>query len=149
MSRTPCWRRRKKNRQCTWRKPQGPVSVCEGSCASYAKGGGGAIVNLASVVAIRSEPNFGAHCESKAGVLRLTRSMVVEWSPLRIRVNSVLPGSVDTPMKWRWVHPDDVDAVREAAASLVPLGRMADPAEIAQRCLGFVARLPPLLQGVF
>jgi NAD(P)-dependent dehydrogenase (short-subunit alcohol dehydrogenase family) len=60
--------------------------------------GGGSIVNIASVAAIASAPGFAAYSASKGGVLSLTRALAVEWAPHNIRVNSVSPGTIDTPL---------------------------------------------------
>lgn len=94
--------------------------------------GGGAIVNVASVLALRSSPGFGVYCASKAGILGLTRSMVLEWSPLGIRVNCVLPGAVDTSLMWRYTATADLASAHEIAARRNPLGRIATPDEIAE-----------------
>jgi NAD(P)-dependent dehydrogenase (short-subunit alcohol dehydrogenase family) len=112
--------------------------------------GGGSIVNIASVSALRSEPNFGAYCASKAGVLGLTRSMVVEWSPLGIRINCLLPGPVDAPMKWRWVpKEEDISKVRQNSSDLVPLGRIGDPQEIAEGALWLCSPSATFTSGCF
>jgi len=97
--------------------------------------GRGSIVNISSVIALRSELYFGAYCASNAGILGLTRSMVIEWAPRGIRVNCILPGPIDTPMKWRYVKENEVEDVRRAAERSVPLGRIGYPDEIAQGAL--------------
>jgi len=61
---------------------------------------GGAIVNLASVHALETEPNVAPYAAAKAALLSLTRSSAIEAAPKGIRVNAVLPGAVDTPMLW-------------------------------------------------
>lgn len=60
--------------------------------------GGGSIVNIASIAARAAAPGFAAYSASKGGVLSLTRALAVEWAPHRIRVNSVSPGTIDTPL---------------------------------------------------
>jgi NAD(P)-dependent dehydrogenase (short-subunit alcohol dehydrogenase family) len=61
---------------------------------------GGAIVNVASVHAIETEPMVSSYAAAKAGLLSLTRSAALEGKPKGIRVNAVLPGAIDTPMLW-------------------------------------------------
>jgi NAD(P)-dependent dehydrogenase (short-subunit alcohol dehydrogenase family) len=61
---------------------------------------GGAIVNLASVHALETEPNVAPYAAAKAALLSLTRSAAIEAGPKGLRVNAVLPGAVDTPMLW-------------------------------------------------
>jgi len=61
---------------------------------------GGAIVNVASIHAIETEPKVAPYAAAKAALVSLTRSAALEGAPLGIRVNAVLPGAVDTPMLW-------------------------------------------------
>lgn len=61
---------------------------------------GGAIVNIASVHAIETEPMVASYAAAKAALLSLTRSAAIEGKPKGIRVNAVLPGAIDTPMLW-------------------------------------------------
>jgi NAD(P)-dependent dehydrogenase (short-subunit alcohol dehydrogenase family) len=61
---------------------------------------GGAIVNVASVHAIETEPMVASYAAAKAAMLSLTRSAALEGKPKGIRVNAVLPGAIDTPMLW-------------------------------------------------
>lgn len=62
---------------------------------------GSAIVNVASIHAVETEPAVAPYAASKAAVVSLTRSAAIEGRPRGIRVNAVLPGAVDTPMLWR------------------------------------------------
>lgn len=61
---------------------------------------GGAIVNVASIHAIETEPLVAPYAAAKAALLSLTRSAALEGKPKGIRINAVLPGAVDTPMLW-------------------------------------------------
>ena len=61
---------------------------------------GGAIVNVASIHAVETEPDVAPYAAAKAAIVSLTRSAANEGKPLGIRVNAVLPGAVDTPMQW-------------------------------------------------
>ena len=62
------------------------------------KRGGGAIVNVASVQGLQSQPNVAAYSASKGGIIAMTRTMALDHAKDNIRVNSICPGSVDTPM---------------------------------------------------
>jgi NAD(P)-dependent dehydrogenase (short-subunit alcohol dehydrogenase family) len=62
--------------------------------------GGGAIVNIASVHAIETEPMVASYAAAKAALLSLTRSAALEGKPKNIRVNAIVPGAIDTPMLW-------------------------------------------------
>ena len=99
--------------------------------------GGGSIVNTASVLALSSLPNSGVYSASKAGILGLTRSMAIEWGSLGIRINCILPGSTDTDMMWMGLRPDEIPAERRRVEDATPLGRVADPAEIAEATVWF------------
>lgn len=93
-------------------------------------GGGGAIVNNASIAGLVGFPLAGAYTASKHGVVGLTRSVALECAAEGIRVNAVCPGIIDTPMVTRATGGDAA-----AAAALVagePVGRMGTPEEIAE-----------------
>jgi NAD(P)-dependent dehydrogenase (short-subunit alcohol dehydrogenase family) len=59
---------------------------------------GGSIVNIASTHPLRAQPNYFAYAVAKGGLLALTTSMAVDFGPRHIRVNSICPGNIDTPM---------------------------------------------------
>ena len=82
----------------------------------------GAIVNVASIAASTPAAGFPHYSASKAGVLGLSRSIALEVADRGIRVNVVAPGAVDTPMLAR--NPN------RTSDSSIPLGRMAQPAEL-------------------
>jgi NAD(P)-dependent dehydrogenase (short-subunit alcohol dehydrogenase family) len=95
--------------------------------AMIAAGRPGAIVNLASS-AIRGDARGVHYSASKAGVLGLTRAMALALAPHRIRVNAIAPGLTDTRQP-RYGNTEEQLAVR---AREIPLGRMAQPEEIAR-----------------
>lgn len=110
-------------------------------CAKYAiphlrAAGGGAIVNIASTFGLVGAHNAPAYCASKGGVIALTRQLAVDYAPDGIRVNCLCPGYVDTDLGGRRARMDPVAAdralaERERAAALQPIGRQAQPDEIA------------------
>ncbi len=96
-----------------------------------AMGRGGSIVNTASVMAVRAAPGMGAYAASKHGVLGLTRAAALDHAAAGIRVNALLPGAVRTPMLTERAFP--ANPGYEAMATAVhPLGRLAEPEEIAE-----------------
>lgn len=87
---------------------------------------GGAIVNVASINALRGKFGQSNYAASKAGVIGFTRAIARELGRDRIRVNAVAPGFVDTPMTGRLPR-----GIVDAAIAETVLGRMATPDEIA------------------
>ena len=99
--------------------------------------GGGAIVNLASVQGHACQQNVAAYVATKGAIHALTRAMALDHAADNIRVNSVSPGSVRTPMlelaARRFDGPDaDIDAVFARFGQAHPLGRIAEPEEVAE-----------------
>src|SRR5579883_1064368 len=88
----------------------------------------GAIVHVASIASRHPQTWSGAYSVSKAGVVMLSQQLALEWGPAGIRSNVVSPGLVRTPMSEPFYRIEDVARRR---AELVPLGRVAAPADIA------------------
>jgi NAD(P)-dependent dehydrogenase (short-subunit alcohol dehydrogenase family) len=95
--------------------------------------GGGTIVNVSSVQALASQQNVLAYTVSKHGLLGLTRSIAMDFAKQNIRANAVCPGTVDTPMlAWAASLDPKPSSVYEACNQMHPLGRIAQPVEIAE-----------------
>jgi glucose 1-dehydrogenase len=92
------------------------------------QGGPGVVVNISSVHEDWPMPGNVAYCASKGGMRMLTRTAGVELGPHNIRVVNVGPGAVATPINRSTL--DDPEKLKELKAA-IPLGRVADPAEIA------------------
>ena len=93
----------------------------------------GNIINVSSVTGLRSFPGVLAYCVSKAGVDQLTRCAALELAPKGVRVNAVNPGVVVTEIHKRGgMADDDYANFLEHSKSTHPLGRVGDPAEIAE-----------------
>ncbi|MEU3609632.1 SDR family oxidoreductase [Streptomyces sp. NPDC035033] len=92
---------------------------------------GGSITMIGSVSGTRPSPGSAAYGAAKAGLENLARSMAVEWAPL-VRVNTLVLGMVRTELAH--LHYGDEDGVA-AVARTVPLGRLADPADIGDACV--------------
>ncbi len=99
-----------------------------------AEGHGGAIINIASVAALNPSPTLTAYCASKAAVMHMTKCFALELAPLGIRVTSIAPGLVDTPIWGKGMgDPAILDhGLRDQFATTVPLGRMATPEDVAK-----------------
>ena len=105
--------------------------------------GGGSIVNIASVSGVRATPNAAAYGAAKAGLLNLTQTLAVEWAP-KVRVNAVTVGLVRTEQAG--LHYGD-DAAIAAVGATVPLGRMAEPVDVADACLFLASPLASYISG--
>jgi NAD(P)-dependent dehydrogenase (short-subunit alcohol dehydrogenase family) len=90
--------------------------------------GGGAIINTASAFAHVGSTRHSGYPASKAGVLLLTVSTAGAFAKQNIRVNSVSPGHIETPLMSR---NRPIQEVRDAMAKRIPQGRMGTPAEVA------------------
>jgi NAD(P)-dependent dehydrogenase (short-subunit alcohol dehydrogenase family) len=101
----------------------GVLNVAAESAAHLREGG--SIINFASVDAFAVSPGQLLYGASKAAVVMLTKELAMELAPRGIRVNAIAPGWVDTP-------GTQAGARMSAAAASVPLGRAAQPAEIAR-----------------
>jgi 3-oxoacyl-[acyl-carrier protein] reductase len=89
--------------------------------------GGGKIVNISSVHALRSEFGVANYSASKAGLLALTRSAAVELGPSNVNVNAVAPGFIRTTRMTDGIPPEIIDKAREKSV----LGRLGDVQDVA------------------
>ncbi len=89
--------------------------------------GGGAIVNVSSVHAIATSPGVSSYAASKGGLLALTRSMAIEFAEDNIRVNTILPGAVDTPMLTAHLDKERLENLARKTVN----GRVGKPSELA------------------
>ncbi len=104
---------------------------------------GGSIVNISSVSGVRATPNAAAYGAAKAGLLNLTQTLAVEWAP-KVRVNAITVGLVRTEQAN--LHYGDEAAIAAVGAT-VPLGRMADPVDVANACLLLASPLASYVSG--
>ncbi|MGA2426288.1 MAG: SDR family oxidoreductase [Terriglobales bacterium] len=93
------------------------------------QGGGGAIVNMASVVGLIGSAGAAAYSASKHGVIGLTKTAALETARSGIRINAVCPAAIETPMAARIYG---APAVHKYVLSCHPIGRFGRPAEIAE-----------------
>jgi NAD(P)-dependent dehydrogenase (short-subunit alcohol dehydrogenase family) len=91
--------------------------------------GGGSIVNVASGAAVKAIPGLSPYCASKAGIVALSRTAAVEYAPHGVRINTILPGAIETPLLAQvMAHSPDVIGVMAAQH---PIGRIGTPNEVA------------------
>lgn len=85
-----------------------------------------AVVNVSSLAGGRGYPNGGAYGPSKAALISLSRQMALEWAPFGVRVNTVNPGTVDTPLTRANMRPEFI----QDRESRIPLRRMGQASEL-------------------
>lgn len=94
------------------------------------KAGGGAVINVASVTALRPRPGMTWYNATKAAMVNITQSMAAELAPDGIRVNAIAPAAGRTPML-ESMFGEDVDAGVDRVLATIPLGRLCEPDDIA------------------
>lgn len=104
---------------------------------------GGAIVNIASVSAVRPSPGTAAYGAAKAGLVSLTTSLAVEWAP-KVRTNAIIAGLIRTEQSH--LHYGD-EAGIDAIANTIPLGRLALPQDIGDACVFLASDLASYISG--
>jgi NAD(P)-dependent dehydrogenase (short-subunit alcohol dehydrogenase family) len=100
---------------------------------AFARGRGGAIVNVSSIAGVRPAPGCGLYSASKAALDSLTRSMALEWAPRGIRINAVAPGHVATEGVIEDLRAGRLDEAAMIAS--IPARRIADVDDIADAVL--------------
>jgi NAD(P)-dependent dehydrogenase (short-subunit alcohol dehydrogenase family) len=110
---------------------------------------GGRIVNVTSAAARMAMPNYAAYAATKAAVDSLTRSAAVALASRGVRVNSVSPGMMDTPLQQETEAlfcaldgRDDLEAYKAERTARIPLGRRSDPEEMAAAVVWLATEAP-------
>jgi NAD(P)-dependent dehydrogenase (short-subunit alcohol dehydrogenase family) len=113
------------------------------------KGGGGSVINTASMCGLVASTNQAPYSAAKGGVIALTRQMAIDYATHNIRVNSICPSEVRTPMFLGFINlaPDPEKKMQELIAR-IPLGRVAEPEEIARAALFLASDESSYITGV-
>src|SRR5258706_10201719 len=99
----------------------------------FRKCGGGAIVNIGSVLGLVAMKDRAAYCASKGGVTMLTKAMAIDHGHENIRVNCICPSIVETELvKGLFDASEQGEARRKGRLALIPLGRFGQPADVAE-----------------
>lgn len=121
----------------------GTFLVCQAIGRGMIEAGSGTIINMASQAATVAIDQHAAYCASKFGVLGLTKTLALEWGPLGVRVNSISPTIVLTELgKQAWAGEKG-----EIARRQIPLGRFAQPEEIAATAVFLASNGAAMLNG--
>ena len=106
---------------------------CQAVVPHFRKAGGGVIINIGSTAGLRPRPGLSAYNATKGAVHILTKTLAVELAPDQIRVCAIAPVATDTPLLPSFLGP--APGQREKFVATVPLGRLAQPADIANAAL--------------
>jgi meso-butanediol dehydrogenase/(S,S)-butanediol dehydrogenase/diacetyl reductase len=102
--------------------------ACRAAIPHLRRGGGGSIVNTASISGLLGDYGLGAYNAAKAAVVNLTRTLAIDHAREHIRVNAVCPGPIETPLLAPLLS---LPAAAEQYATLIPMGRVGRADEIA------------------
>jgi 3-oxoacyl-[acyl-carrier protein] reductase len=111
-----------------------PYLISQAAASVMTRGGGGRIVNVASIWSVATKEGRSPYCASKAGLAGMTRAIATDLARHNILVNAISPGFVQTELTRQSLSESEM----EQLAAQVPLGRFAEPDEIA-RMVGFLA----------
>ena len=111
----------------------------------------GVIINMASVQGRQSQPGIPAYAASKGGVLSLTRQLAVDYAPRGVRVVSVSPGTIRTPLVERLLRSRGGRYGGRAALAIAgrvyPVGRIGEVDEVAEACVFLASRRASFITG--
>lgn len=110
---------------------KGPFLMCRAALPEFRKAGGGAIVNVGSVLGLVAMKKRAAYCASKGGVTLLTKAIAIDHGHENIRANCICPSIVETELVSQLFNTPDGDRVKRERLATIPLGRMGRPADIA------------------
>lgn len=113
-----------------------------------AKNRGGSIINTGSGWGLKGGDKAVSYCAAKGGIVNMTRAMAIDHGPQGIRVNSVSPGDIDTPLlhdEAKQLGQDDDRFMKEAADR--PLSRVGIPSDVANAVLFFASAMSEWVTG--
>ncbi len=109
---------------------RGTFLCCKHAIPAIVRGGGGTVVNIASIAGLVGLRRRAAYCASKGAVIALTRALAVDHVDEGVRVNCVCPGTVDSP--WVRALVEDAGESLDALRARQPMGRVGTPEEVAE-----------------
>ncbi|WP_439816845.1 glucose 1-dehydrogenase [Zavarzinia sp. CC-PAN008] len=113
-----------------------------------AESGGGSVINLSSILGKVAMGGAAAYCASKGGVKLLTKAGALECAPLNIRVNSIHPGFIETPMVHNaFAAQPDGNELKEVIAQRHAFGHMGEPRDIAEAVLFLASDASKFMTG--
>jgi NAD(P)-dependent dehydrogenase (short-subunit alcohol dehydrogenase family) len=125
---------------------QGPFLCCQRVARWMIDNGGGTILSIASTAGIAGISGCAAYGPAKAGIINMTRVLAIEWAKYHIRVNCIAPSFVNTPMHEESLKKGVITL--QQIEKWVPLGRIAEPEEIANAALFLVSDDSSYMTGI-
>jgi len=110
---------------------KGPFLMSRAALPEFRRAGGGAIVNVGSILGLIGLKDRAAYCASKGGVTMLTKAMALDHAHERIRVNCICPSLVETELVAGIFEGEKGAAMRSARTATIPVGRIGKPEDVA------------------
>ncbi len=127
---------------------KGPFLMSRAVLSEFRKCGGGAIVNIGSVLGLVAVKDRAAYCASKGGVTMLTKAMALDHAHEKIRVNCICPSIVETELvKGVFNETEQGQALRKARIATIPLGRIGSPMDVAEMAVFLASEESSWLTG--
>jgi len=120
-----------------------PLLLCNSICPAMKKMHYGRIVNIASIWSITTKPGRAVYTATKSGLVGMTKAVAVDLAPYSILVNAVSPGFTNTELTKTSLSPEECEDI----SNKVPMGRFAEPAEIARTVLFLSSNLNTYITG--
>jgi len=127
---------------------KGPFLMSRAVLPEFRKCGGGVIVNIGSVLGLYAVKERAAYCASKGGVTMLTKAMALDHAHENVRVNCICPSIVETELvKGVFDESERGQALRKARIATIPLGRIGQPADVAEMAVFLASEESSWLTG--
>lgn len=127
---------------------KGPYLMCRAALPEFRKAGGGAIVNVGSVLGLVAMKDRAAYCASKGGLTLLTKAMALDHAHENVRSNCICPSIVETELvKGLFAASEAGKALRKTRIGQIPLGRMGQPEDVAEMAVFLASEESSWLTG--
>lgn len=128
---------------------KGPFLMCRAALPEFRKAGGGAIVNVGSVLGLIGMKDRAAYCASKGGVALLTKAMALDHGHEHVRVNCICPSIVETELvAGLFAASEAGEAARKARVAQIPVGRVGKPEDVAEMAVFLASEESSWMTGV-